>query len=172
MTSLGNKTLPIWIINIRGRIGIYTKTLPFLSTHGSCIIWMMCFIFQDVGEVNGIQIPSTIGIQTPSQMQSMFSLGKNGAILMDATFETNDVKLHLFTLMVFDAHWSSVPVTWIKHVMIWWNGSFLWRKNCKIICQDGNVHVLLLMMIKKIIIVGPKGRVISSSKTHTIIIDP
>jgi hypothetical protein len=65
---------------------------------------MMCFIFQDVGEVNGIQIPSTIGIQTPSQMQSMFSLGKNGAILLDATFETNDVKLHLFTLMVFDAH--------------------------------------------------------------------
>ncbi len=25
-------------------VGIYTKTLPFLSTHGCCIIWMMCFI--------------------------------------------------------------------------------------------------------------------------------
>jgi hypothetical protein len=103
MISLSNKTLPIWIINIRGGIGVYTKTPPFLSAHGSCIIQMMCFIFQDVGEVNGIHIPSTIGIQTPSQMQSMFSLGENGAIPMDATFKTNDVKFHLFTLMVFDA---------------------------------------------------------------------
>ncbi len=117
MTSLGNKTSLVWIINIKGGIGIYTKTMPFLSKHGSCIIQMMCFIFQGVGKVNGIHIPSTIGIQTPSQMQSMFSIGENGAISMDATFETNDVKFHLFTLMMFDAHWSNVPVTWIKHVM-------------------------------------------------------
>jgi hypothetical protein len=34
----------------------------------------------------------------------MVSLGDNGAISMDATFNTNDVKFHLFTLMVFDAH--------------------------------------------------------------------
>jgi len=104
MTSLGNKTSLVWIVNIKRGIGIYTKTMPFLYAHGSCIIRMMCFIFQDVGEVNGIHIPSTIGIQTPSQMQFMFSIGENGAISMDATFETNDVKFHLFTLMVFDAH--------------------------------------------------------------------
>jgi hypothetical protein len=104
MISLGNMTLLIWIVNIRGGIGVYTKTLPFLSTHGTCIIRMMCFIFQDVGEVNGIHIPSTISIQTPSQMQSMFSLNENGAISMDATFKTDDVKFHLFMLMVFDAH--------------------------------------------------------------------
>jgi hypothetical protein len=34
----------------------------------------------------------------------MVSLGVNGAISMDVTFGTNDVKFHLFTLMVFDAH--------------------------------------------------------------------
>jgi hypothetical protein len=32
---------------------------------------------------------------------------------MDATFSTNDVKFHLFTLMVFDAHCTRVPVAWI-----------------------------------------------------------
>jgi hypothetical protein len=29
---------------------------------------------------------------------------------MDATFKTDDVKFHLFMLMVFDAHWSNVLV--------------------------------------------------------------
>jgi hypothetical protein len=43
----------------------------------------------------------------------MVSLGDNGAILMDATFSTNDVKFHLFTLMVFDAHRTKVSVAWI-----------------------------------------------------------
>jgi hypothetical protein len=32
---------------------------------------------------------------------------------MDATFGINDVQFHLFTLMVFDAHWSDVPIAWI-----------------------------------------------------------
>ncbi len=43
----------------------------------------------------------------------MVSLSVNGAISMDATFNTNDVKFHLFTLMVFDAHHTGVPVAWI-----------------------------------------------------------
>jgi hypothetical protein len=46
-------------------------------------------------------------------MQAMVLLGDNGAISMDATFGTNDVKFHLFTLMVFDAHRSRVSVAWI-----------------------------------------------------------
>ncbi len=54
-----------------------------------------------MNEVNGIYVPFTIGIQTPFQLQSMVSLNDNGAISMDATFGTNDVKFHLFTLMVF-----------------------------------------------------------------------
>jgi hypothetical protein len=32
---------------------------------------------------------------------------------MDATFGTNDVKFHLFTLIVFDAHHTGVLVAWI-----------------------------------------------------------
>jgi hypothetical protein len=43
----------------------------------------------------------------------MVSLNDNGAISMDATFNTNDVKFHLFTLMVFDAHCTRVPIAWI-----------------------------------------------------------
>jgi hypothetical protein len=43
----------------------------------------------------------------------MVSLGDNGVISMDATFGTNDVKFHLFTLMVFDAHRTRMSIAWI-----------------------------------------------------------
>jgi hypothetical protein len=59
------------------------------------------FFFQDVGGINGIQVPFTIGIQTLTQCESMLSYGHNGAISMDVT---NDMKLYLFTLMGFDDH--------------------------------------------------------------------
>jgi hypothetical protein len=62
------------------------------------------FFFQDVGEINEMQVLFTIGIQTLTQCESMLSYGHNGAISMDATFGTNDMKFHLFTLMVFDDH--------------------------------------------------------------------
>jgi len=71
------------------------------------------FFFQDVGEINGIQIPFTIGIQTPTQCESMLSYSHNGAIFMDAIFGTNDMKFHLFTLMGFDDHCTGVLLTWI-----------------------------------------------------------
>jgi hypothetical protein len=71
------------------------------------------FFFQEIGKVNGIQVPFTIGIQTLIQCQSMLSCGHNGIISMDAKFYTNDTKLHLFTLMGFDAHHTCVPLTWI-----------------------------------------------------------
>jgi len=71
------------------------------------------FFFQDVGEINGTQVPFTIGIQTPTQCESMLSYGRNGAISIDATFGTNDMKFHLFTLMGFDDHCTSVPLAWI-----------------------------------------------------------
>jgi hypothetical protein len=71
------------------------------------------FYFQDVGEVNGIKVPFTIGIHIPSQLQSMVSLSDNGVVSMDATFSTNDVKFHLFTLMVFDAHHIGMLIAWI-----------------------------------------------------------
>jgi hypothetical protein len=43
----------------------------------------------------------------------MVSLSDNEAISMDATFSMNDVKFHLFTLMVFDAHCTRMQVAWI-----------------------------------------------------------
>ncbi len=71
------------------------------------------FYFQDASEDNGIHVPFTIGIQTSFQSQAMVSLGDNGAISMDATFSTNDMKFHLFTLMVFDAHRTRMLIAWI-----------------------------------------------------------
>jgi hypothetical protein len=43
----------------------------------------------------------------------MPAYGHNGTIFVDATFGTNDVKYHLFTLMDFDAHHIELPLTWI-----------------------------------------------------------
>jgi hypothetical protein len=71
------------------------------------------FFFQYVGEFNKIQVPFTIGIQTLIQCESMLSYGHNGAISMDATFGTNDMKFHLFTLMGFNDHHTGVPLPWI-----------------------------------------------------------
>ncbi len=71
------------------------------------------FFLQDVGEINGIQVPFTICIQTPTQCESMLSYGHNGAISLDATFGTNDMKFHLFTLIGFDDHRTGVLLAWI-----------------------------------------------------------
>ncbi len=71
------------------------------------------FYFEDASEDNGIHVPFTIGIQTPFQLKAMVSLRDNGVVSMDATFNTNDVKFHLFTLMVFDAHRIRMLVAWI-----------------------------------------------------------
>jgi hypothetical protein len=66
-----------------------------------------------VTDIGGIQAPFTIGIQTPTQLESMFTWGHNEAILMDATFGANDVKFHFFILMVFDSHQTKIPIAWI-----------------------------------------------------------
>jgi len=71
------------------------------------------FFFQDVGEINEIQVPFTIRIQIPTQCESMLSYGHNSAISMDAMFGTNDMKFHLFTLMGFDDHYTGVLLAWI-----------------------------------------------------------
>ncbi len=71
------------------------------------------FFFQDANEINETQVPFTIGIQTPIQCEFMLSYGHNGAISMDATFGTNDMKFHLFTLMGFDDHCMGDPLAWI-----------------------------------------------------------
>jgi len=63
--------------------------------------------------VGGIQAPFTIGIQPFIQLESMFTQGRNKAISMDTTFGNNDVKLHLFILMMFDSHQTRIPIAWI-----------------------------------------------------------
>jgi hypothetical protein len=47
------------------------------------------------------------------QLQAMLQFGHNKFISMDATFGTNDVKYHLFTLMAFDFHRTGVPIAWV-----------------------------------------------------------
>ncbi len=71
------------------------------------------FYFQDVGEINGIEVPFNINIQSPMQLASMLEYGHNGVISMDATFGTNDVEFHFFKMMVFDACHANLPVEWI-----------------------------------------------------------
>jgi hypothetical protein len=109
MISLGFKTLHIWIKK-------HKKGSWCLHTNPTILIqsWVFqhpedVFFFQDVSEINGTQVPFTIGIQTPIQCESMLSYDHNGAISMDATFGTNDMKFHLFTLMEFDDHRTGVP---------------------------------------------------------------
>jgi len=71
------------------------------------------FFFQHVSEINKTQISFTISIQTLAQCESMLSYGHNGAISMDATFGTNEMKFYLFTLTGFNDHRMGVPLAWI-----------------------------------------------------------
>jgi hypothetical protein len=114
MISLDNKTLLTWIANTKKGVSwcLHQNLVISLRTWAFSHLDDV-FYFQDANEDNGIHVPFTIGIQTPSQLQAMVSLNDNGAISMDATFGTNDVKFHLFTLMVFDANCTRVPVAWI-----------------------------------------------------------
>jgi hypothetical protein len=51
------------------------------------------------------------------QLQDMFQFSHNRLIFMGAMFGTNNVKYHLFTLMVFDFHHTKVLVVWV--IMNW-----------------------------------------------------
>jgi hypothetical protein len=53
------------------------------------------FFIQKASQVNGIHVPFNLGIQTPTQCQTMLTFGHNGVISMDATFVTNDVKYQI-----------------------------------------------------------------------------
>jgi hypothetical protein len=70
-------------------------------------------VFLFPSEMNGIHVPITIGIQKPTKFHTTFQFSHNELISMDAMFGTNDVKYHLFTLMVFDFHRTWVPVAWV-----------------------------------------------------------
>lgn len=68
---------------------------------------------QEANDEYGIQTPFTLGIQTQGQKEVMLQYGNNGAFSMDSTFGTNDKKLHLYTIMVFDSHFNGQPVAWV-----------------------------------------------------------
>jgi len=62
MISSYNRTLPIWIKNTKKEVGVLYKNLVL-----SIQLWVNShldeiFYFQDVEEINGIQILFTIGI--------------------------------------------------------------------------------------------------------------
>jgi hypothetical protein len=93
-----------WCLNKNPVISFCTRAFSHLND---------VFYFQDASEDNGIHVPFTIWILNQSQLQVMVSLSDNGVISMDATFNTIDVKFHLFTLMMFDALCIKVLVAWI-----------------------------------------------------------
>jgi len=87
----------------------HLHTIPVISIRSWALQHLEdVFFLQDVGEINETQVPFTIGIQTPTQCESMLSYGHNGVISMDATFGINGMKFHLFTLMGFDDHCTGV----------------------------------------------------------------
>jgi hypothetical protein len=80
----------------------------------------------------------------------MLSYGHNGAISMDVTFGTNDMKFHLFTLMGFDDHRMGVPLAWIITNRQTFQGLIKWLKPLKdkmlSHMPHWNHHVFSLMM--------------------------
>ncbi len=104
--------------------------------------------------MNGILVPFTLGIQTPTQLQAMLEFGHNKLIYMDVTFSTNDVKYHLFTLMTFYFHYTKVLIAWV--ITSWQTCedlveclSTLQAKLLSHTCHIGNHHVSLWMMLQR-----------------------
>ncbi len=89
------------------------KPNHFSSVLGFASFKTYILYLQEVNKVNGVEIPFTLNIQTLMQCQFIFAYGHNGTISMDATFGTNDVKCHLFTLMGFDVHHTGMRLAWI-----------------------------------------------------------
>jgi hypothetical protein len=95
MVLLGNKILLVWTGNIRYEVLCLHKNLAISIPTWAFNHLEITICFQDVGEINGVHVLFTIGIQTRMQLQSMILCGQNWAISMDATFSINDVKFHL-----------------------------------------------------------------------------
>jgi hypothetical protein len=92
------------------------------SITGLCSSWW-CFLFLgcrwNEWDLGPFQL-------SPTQLQAMLQFGHNGLISMDATFGTNDVKYHSFTLMAFDFIAQRCQLLGLsqvgKHVRTWWSG--------------------------------------------------
>ena len=69
------------------------------------------FIYQEQGVTEGK--PFILGLQSPWQREMCFAFGDNNVLAMDGTFGTNQYKMTLYTIMVFDSHRNGIPVAWI-----------------------------------------------------------
>ena len=69
------------------------------------------FFSQDRDDIVGYLF--ILGIQMQWQFEAILRWTNRGAISMDATFGTNHMKFHLFTLMVIDDYRNSVPIVWV-----------------------------------------------------------
>jgi hypothetical protein len=58
-------------------------------------------------------LPFTLGIRTPWQLQCLLKYGQSGKKFKTTTFGSNDLKFHLFILVVFDKRKNDMPIVWI-----------------------------------------------------------
>jgi hypothetical protein len=92
------------------------------------------FDFQEANEINEIQVPFILGIQTPMQCQFMLT---NDHIeqFPQITHLTQMMWKTFVHLMNFDAHHTRVLLAWIitsrQIVYDWSNGLNLWKRGCR-----------------------------------------
>jgi len=109
MISFNKMTSPLSTRSIRKKVCGCMPTPPSQFKLGHIVIRMM-FYSRKQQILVGFKHHSPLA---PTTLESMLTWGHNEAISMDATFGGNDVKFHLFILMVFDSHWTKILVAWI-----------------------------------------------------------
>ena len=98
----GRQMMGIWYRNKNDALSVHMWALENQES---------VFFSQDRDDVVGY--PFILGIQMQRQFEAMLRWANHGAISMDATFGTNHMKFHLFTLMVIDDYRNSVPIVWV-----------------------------------------------------------
>jgi hypothetical protein len=68
------------------------------------------FIFIYKEQINDQQQPFVLGMVTANMLQTALKYGDGNAVLMDATFGTNHLRMHLHTGLVMDAHGNGLPI--------------------------------------------------------------
>ena len=103
------------IFNISQRVAIEKYQLH-INDAESTKCWAMqnpswVFFFQEQCTRSGM--PFVIGLQSPWQRQICQTYGNNNVLAVDSTFGTNQYKMALYTIMVFDSHKNGIPIAWI-----------------------------------------------------------
>ena len=103
------------IFNISQQVAIEKYQLH-INDAESTKCWAMqnpswVFFFQEQCTRSGM--PFVIGLQSPWQRQICQTYGNNNVLAMDSTFGTNQYKMALYTIMVFDSHKNGIPIAWI-----------------------------------------------------------